>query len=74
MKPWWWNNSPEQNFEKIINFLLSLNRIVTEVIKLISLPKKNKLMLGMMLSFAKLMTNAAKNICNQQQCLADGLS
>ena len=60
----------------MINYLLSLNRIVTEVIKLIYFPKKNKWMLGMMLLLAKLMTNAAKNICSQQQCqcLADGLS
>ena len=77
MQPWWWNNSPEQNSPEVlnmINYLLSSNRIVTEAIKLISFPKKDKLMLGMMLFLAKLMTNAVKNICNQRQCLSDGLS
>ena len=72
MKPWWWNNSPEHNSpegSKMINYLLSSNRIVTEAIKLISFPKKNKLMFGMMLFLAKLMTNAAKIFAiNDSQC------
>ena len=53
----------------MINYLLSSNRIVTVAIKLISFPKKNKLMFGMMLFLAKLMTNAAKIFAiNDSQC------